>query len=71
MEISEKVSNAKKTLGLAYMELDAIIDKHYEVNEISEREYMRINEAKEEMDKAWIILSKLCVEMHEDERKYL
>lgn len=71
MEISEKVANAKKTLGKAYMELDDIIDEHYENMEISEREYMQINEAKEEMDKAWKILSKLSVEMHEIERKYL
>lgn len=71
MKISEELLNAKKTLGKAYMELDDIIDKYYEVNEISEWEYMRINEAKEEMDKAWIILGEVHKKMYEFERKYL
>lgn len=71
MEISEELLNAKKTLGKAYMELDDIIDKYYEVNEISEWEYMRINEAKKEMDKAWIILGEVHKKMYEFERKYL
>ena len=71
MKISEELLNAKKTLGKAYMELDDIIDKYYEVNEISEWEYMRINEAKKEMDKAWIILGEVHKKMYEFERKYL
>ena len=71
MKISEELLNAKKTLGKAYLELDDIIDKYYEVNEISEWEYMRINEAKEEMDKAWIILGEVHKKMYEFERKYL
>lgn len=71
MEISEELSNAKKTLGNAYMELDDIIDRYYKVGEISEWEYMQIQKAKEEMDKAWIILGEVHKEMHEFERKYL